>query len=107
MSALCEEAGEGVGKDLADVGALGFGEVGVAAGDVVAGEDGVEAGEDGLFQGWGEVFEGEGVDQVAAAVFEEPVEELEVFEAAAIGAFWGVGGEVGLEIGAAFDAAVW
>lgn len=106
MSALCEEAGEGVGDDVAYVGALGFGEVGVAAGDVVAGEDGVEAGDDGLFQGRGEIFEGERVDHVAAAVFEEAVEELEVFEAAAVGVLRSAGGEVGLEIGAAFDAAV-
>ena len=101
-----DQAGKGFLEDVADVGTLGFGEVGVAAGDVVAGEDGVEAGEDRLFQGWGEIFEGEGVDHVATAVFEEAVEELEVFETAAVGAFGGVGGEVGLEIGATFDAAV-
>lgn len=88
------------------MGALGFGEVGVVLGGILAGEDGIEPREDGLFQGRGEVFEGDGVDHVAAAVFEKAVEELEVLQAATVVAFRGVGGEVRLEIGAAFDAAI-
>ncbi len=53
------------------------------------------------------MLKGEGVDHVAAAIFKEAIEQLDVFETTPVAAAWGGAGEVALEGFKAFDAVFW